>query len=65
MDVSVRCVNGSDIAPMRPYFGYAHVQSEHRIGHVRTDWPGYMLGSIDDHTLDNYQRGLFKPNGSF
>jgi triacylglycerol lipase len=53
VDVSVRVVNGQDIVPTRPYWGYAHVKGLFSVGPPYSIWKYW--GSIQDHRTDQYQ----------
>jgi predicted lipase len=51
VDVSIRCVNGSDVVTMMPNWGYEHVNGELFIGEK-------SFSNTRDHFLSSYEKSF-------
>jgi len=51
VDVSIRCVNGGDVVPTVPHWGYEHVKGLLSVGNN-------ALVNINDHYLDSYVHAI-------
>jgi len=58
VDISQRCVNGSDKVVKNPTLGYAHVGGEMRVGDQSPGWFRGFFGTIEEHRLDSYASSL-------
>ena len=56
---SIRVVNGQDIVPTRPYWGYEHVKGLLSVGSPYTLWKYW--GSVEDHYTESYKKSCDLP----